>query len=117
MAERSRARLFVLFLDTYHVDVGGSHAIRKPLVDALDRLIGQDDLVGVMTPEMSAADVTFARRTTTIEGLLSRYWHWGERDRLTPPDPQDQSTASAIRISRPAGRDPSARTRTASPPR
>jgi VWFA-related protein len=89
MAERSRARLFVLFLDTYHVDVGGSHAIRKPLVDALDRLIGQDDLVGVMTPEMSAADVTFARRTTTIEGLLSRYWHWGERDRSIPPDPQD----------------------------
>ena len=35
--------------------VDGSHNIRKPLVDALDRLIGPDDLVGVMTPEMSAA--------------------------------------------------------------
>ena len=58
--------------------------------EALDRLIGQDDLVGVMTPEMAATDVTFARRTTTIEGLLSRYWHWGERDRVTPVDPQDQ---------------------------
>ena len=46
MAQSSRARLFVLFLDTYHVDVDGSHHIRKPLVDALDRLIGQDDLVG-----------------------------------------------------------------------
>ena len=86
----SRARLFVLFLDTYHVDVGASHAIRKPLVDALDRLIGQDDLVAVMTPEMSASDMTFARRTTTIEGFLTRYWHWGERDRVTPVDPQDQ---------------------------
>src|SRR5437773_8857669 len=90
MAQSSRARLFVLFLDTYHVDVGASYAIRKPLVDALDRLVGQDDLVGVMTPEMAATDVTFARRTTTIEGLLTRYWHWGERDRMIAKDPEDE---------------------------
>ena len=54
MPRIARARVFVLFLDTYHVDVGGSHTIRKPLVDALDRVIGPDDLVAVMTPEMSA---------------------------------------------------------------
>jgi VWFA-related protein len=91
MAEQSKARLFVLFLDTYHVDIGASHAIRKPLVEALDRVIGQDDLVAVMTPQMSAADITFARRTTTIDGILTRYWHWGERDSAQPPDPQDQA--------------------------
>jgi len=68
MLEQSRARVFVLFLDTYHVDVGGSHNIRKPLVEALDRMIGADDLVGVMTPEMSPTDVAFARKTTTVEG-------------------------------------------------
>jgi hypothetical protein len=28
MAQNPRARLFVLFLDTYHVDVAGSHRIR-----------------------------------------------------------------------------------------
>jgi VWFA-related protein len=94
MAEQSKARLFVLFLDTYHVDVGASHAIRKPLIDALDRVIGQDDLVAVMTPEMSAGDIAFARRTTTIEGILTRYWHWGERDSGPPPDPQDQAYAA-----------------------
>jgi hypothetical protein len=44
MAQASRARLIVLFLDTYHVEIEGSRAIRKPLVDALDKLIGQDDL-------------------------------------------------------------------------
>ena len=90
MPESARARLFVLFLDTGHVGVGGSYNIRKPLVDALDRVIGADDLVGVMTPDMSAHDVTFARKTTTIEGILSRYWYWGERDRLNPVDPQEQ---------------------------
>src|SRR5262245_11639568 len=43
MAENSRARLFVVFLDTYHVTIGGSHNIRRPLIEALDRLIGADD--------------------------------------------------------------------------
>jgi VWFA-related protein len=93
MAQASRARLVVLFLDTYHVEVEGSRAIRKPLVDALDKLIGADDLVAVMTPEMSASDITFARKTTTIDGFLTRYWHWGERDRLMPADPVDRQYA------------------------
>ena len=93
MAEQSKARLFVLFLDTYHVDIGASHAIRKPLIEALDRVIGQDDLVAVMTPEMSAADIAFARRTTTIERILTRYWNWGERDSSQLPDPQDRAYA------------------------
>jgi VWFA-related protein len=91
MAQNPRARLFVLFLDTYHVDVAASHNIRKPLIDALDRVIGQDDLVAVMTPEMSARDIVFARKTTTIDGILTRYWHWGERDRMIPPDPEDEA--------------------------
>jgi VWFA-related protein len=90
MAESSRARLLVLFLDTYHVDVSASHNIRRPLVEALERVVGQDDLVAVMTPEMSARDITFARRTTTIEGMLTKYWHWGERDRISPPDREDE---------------------------
>ena len=81
-----RARVFVLFLDVNHVELAASRKIRTPLVEALDRLIGPDDLIAVMTPEMSARDVTFARRTTTIEGFLSRYW-WGERDRQNFKDP------------------------------
>jgi VWFA-related protein len=90
MLENSRARVFVIFLDPGHVDVGSSHNIRRPLIEALDRMIGPDDLVGFMTPEMSARDVTFARKTTTIEGFLTKYWYWGERDRLNPVDPVEQ---------------------------
>lgn len=88
-AQNPRARVFVVFLDTNHVEVEGSHRIRKPLIDALDRLIGPDDLVAVMTPEMSAAGITFARKTTTIEGFLSRHWTWGERNQLNTKDPID----------------------------
>ena len=54
-AQNPRARVFVVFLDINHVSIDGSHRIRQPLIDALDRLIGPDDLVAVMTPEMSAA--------------------------------------------------------------
>jgi VWFA-related protein len=90
LLQNPRSRAFVVFLDRLHVEVDGSHNIRQPLINALDRLIGPDDLVGVMTPEMSAADVTFARRTTTIEGFLSRHWDWGERNKITVADPREQ---------------------------
>src|SRR5437762_740390 len=89
MLESSRSRVFVLFLDIYHVGIEGSRNIRKPLVDALDRVIGVDDLVGVMTPEMSARDIAFARKTTTIEGMLTRHWYWGERGQLISKDPEE----------------------------
>ena len=87
-----RARVFVLFLDINHVEMTASRAIKTPLIEALDRLIGADDLIAVMTPEMSPRDITFARRTTTIEGFLTRYW-WGERDRSSFTDPRDDQYA------------------------
>src|SRR5471030_1456675 len=89
-AQNPRARVVVLFLDINHVSVDGSARIRKPLIDALDLLIGPDDLVAVMTPDMSARDITFARKTTTIAGFLTRYWYWGQRDRLNSVDPQEE---------------------------
>jgi VWFA-related protein len=93
MLASSRARVFILFLDAYHVGAISSRVISKPLVDTLDNLIGEDDLVGVMTPDMSALDVTFARKTTTVQGTLERYW-WGERDLTLPKDPVEQSYCS-----------------------
>jgi VWFA-related protein len=89
MLNDPQARAFVVFLDTYHVTVGGSHNIRKPLIDALNRTIGENDLVAVMTPEMSVGDLSFARRTITIDGLLTRYWPWGERDQINSKDPEE----------------------------
>jgi VWFA-related protein len=89
MAQEPRARLFVLFLDIPHVSQASSRRIRQSLIDTLNGLIGPDDLVGVMTPDMSAADVTFARKTTTIEGVLDRSW-WGSRDALIAQDPVEE---------------------------
>ena len=87
-----RARVFVLFLDLKHVEGDASRRIARPLVNALNRLIGPDDYVAAMTPGMSARDITFARRRTSIEGVLSREW-WGERDRVNFSDPVENEYA------------------------
>ena len=86
----ARGRLFVLFLDTYHVDLGGSRRLQRTLLTLLERVVGPDDTYAVMTPEMSAADLTLTRRTSTIESYLSNYWFWGDREKLYPEDPIEQ---------------------------
>jgi VWFA-related protein len=85
-----RARVFVIFLDTYHVQVEGSHAMRRPVVELLDRVIGQDDLVAVMTPEMAATDIAFGRKTTIISKMMGDDWAWGRRERLVNDDPKER---------------------------
>ncbi|MFN8058015.1 MAG: VWA domain-containing protein [Vicinamibacterales bacterium] len=88
IAREARARVFVLFLDTYHVEVENAHRIRQPLERLLDRVLGPDDLVAVMTPEMSPRDITFARKTSTIAGMLDQYWAWARRDSIALTDPE-----------------------------
>jgi VWFA-related protein len=74
-----RNRVFVIFLDTNHVDVAAAHAINEPLIRLIDRILGPDDLVGVMTPAMAATQVVFGRKTQVIEESLRRNWAWGTR--------------------------------------
>lgn len=77
-----RARIFVLFLDVPHVTVGGTWHSREPLIRMIDRVLGPDDLIGVMTPKMSPRDVVFARKTSVVDGGLRDIWPWGERHTL-----------------------------------
>lgn len=90
MATDPDARIFVMFMDVWHVHLEGSFKAKNPMINLLDRVIGQDDLVGVMTPEMSARNLTLARRTATIEGIFRDNWFWGERQRLNTSDPREQ---------------------------
>jgi len=78
-ATNPRNRVFVIFLDTTHVSVNGSHAIKEPLIQLIDRILGPDDLVGVMTPAMAASQVVLARKTQVIEDSLRTNWPWGRR--------------------------------------
>ena len=77
-AANPRARLVVIFLDVPHVDLAGSHEVHKPIITFVSRILGPDDLVGLMTPEMSAAQVVLGRKTQVIDEMLRRNWDWGK---------------------------------------
>ena len=89
-----RARLFVLFLDTEHVEFGPAFNVRGPLIQSLNRLIGGDDLVAVMTAGMTARDITFRRRTTSIEEMVRGFW--SERDYRLKRSPEEDDIAQCF---------------------
>ncbi len=76
-AANPRNRVFAIFLDIPHVDVAGSHRIKEPLIRLLDRILGPDDLVAVMTTEMAASQITFGRKTEVIADMLRDKWYLG----------------------------------------
>ena len=73
-----RSRVFVIFLDALHVTRDGAKNIGPPLIRFIDRLLGPDDLVGIMTPWMSPSDVVLQRKTSVMESGL-REAAWGKR--------------------------------------
>ena len=114
MAGDPRNRLFVLFLDTYHVtDPAGWHNIRsrnpgstaerlppqprmgpptsvdRALSNLLQRTLGPDDLIAAMTPDMEARGLTFVRRPEAIEEFLKTTW--AQRFSADNLDPQLES--------------------------
>jgi VWFA-related protein len=89
MATDARARVFVIFLDTYHTQLENTPRLRLPLTRLLDRMLGADDLVALMTPEMAASDITFARKTTIISNIMQEEW-WGRRGRINDRDPKEE---------------------------
>ena len=98
-AADARARIFVIFLDTYHTTIEGSANMRLPLIKFLDRLLGPDDMVALMTPEMGASEITLGRKTTVISNIMQAQWMWGRRGRMNDDDPREQLYESCYGIS------------------
>jgi VWFA-related protein len=90
MAGDPRARVFVIYLDTYNTQIEGSANMRLPLVKFLDRVLGPDDLVAIMTPRMGGSDITFGRKTTVISGVMNDAF-WGQRGRALNADPKEDT--------------------------
>ena len=99
-ARDPRARVFVIFLDTYHTQLEGSANVRQPLITFLDRVLGPEDLVALMTPQMGGSDITLGRKTTVISNLISEEW-WGQRARIAeePAEMRYRACASAYGMS------------------
>jgi VWFA-related protein len=110
-----RGRLFVIFLDQAHVsdptqpyrdpatppdDVPNplgppakriTLEIDKALTAFLDRMLGPDDLVAVMTQWMQPGQITFVRRPDSIEEFLRT--SWAERSSAHTSDPEEMRFA------------------------
>jgi len=108
LAADPHRRVFVIYLDTEGVGVEGSHAIKEPLIALMTRIMGADDLVGIMTPTMSPSEIAFGRRTRVIEEGLRQNWAWGRRNTIVldereemysqcfPPTKPDEGTPSKL---------------------
>jgi VWFA-related protein len=82
LAADARRRVFVIFLDTGNVGIPGAHDINGPIIELLTTILGPDDLVGLMTPDMSPEQITFMRKTQAIEEGLRKDWAWGRKNTL-----------------------------------
>jgi VWFA-related protein len=89
-AANPRSRVFVVYLDAPHTTIEGTWQIREPLVKLIDRILGPDDLVGIMTPEMAPQDITLGRKTEVIEKGLRHAWPWGYRHTLHEDKREDE---------------------------
>jgi VWFA-related protein len=85
----SRARVFIVFLDTYHTQIESSSSMRLPLIKILDRAIGPDDMVAVMTPEMSPSEMKFGRKAAVISNIMQSDWAWARRGRTERRDDKE----------------------------
>ena len=81
-----RARVFVLFLDVPHVTIDGAWHSRQALSRMVERLMGPEDLIGVMVPQMAPSEIVFARKTEVLTRGLFDKWPWGERHTLAQDD-------------------------------
>ena len=58
--------------------------MNEPLTRFLRQELADEDLVAVMTPEMSVANLAFMRRTEAIERQLKDNFDWGRHGRQLP---------------------------------
>ena len=95
-AANPRNRVFVFFIDRAHVSFEGAGAIREPLIRLIDRVLGPDDVVGVMTTDMSAGDITFGRKTQVIADMLRQDWSYGRRMTLVAENEHERQYESCF---------------------
>jgi VWFA-related protein len=101
LARDPQYRVFVLYLDAFHVAFDGSHRASLPIVDFLNRMIGPRDLFGVLTPAQSPSDLMLGQLTQTIAQQLSDHPMWGLADRHAPqPGELELEAAFAPKLAR-----------------
>ncbi len=72
-ASRPDVRVFVIFLDDYHVREGNSIRARRMLVDFIENDLIPTDLVGVMYPLMPVSDVRLTRDHDAVINAIRQF--------------------------------------------
>ena len=88
----SRRRVYVVFLDTYHVDRGLAIVRAEGPAGFFATAFGPDDLVAYMTPHMTGRDISFSTSTEPLIPFLD----------ATPPGASPTSLPET-RATRPSG--------------
>jgi VWFA-related protein len=70
---REDSRVFVFFLDDYHVRLGNSIFVRDPLTRFVREQLRPNDIVGIMYPLTPVVDVSFTRNHAQVEGALQKF--------------------------------------------
>ena len=72
-AARDDTRVFVIFLDDYHVRLGSSLAVRQPLTEFIQNQLKPLDMVAIMYPLTPVTDVDFTRNHERIIGAIQHF--------------------------------------------
>ena len=72
-ASRPDIRVFVIFLDDYHVREGNSIRARRMLMEFIENDLIPTDLVGVMYPLMPVSDVRLTRNHEAVINAISQF--------------------------------------------
>ena len=72
-AREPNTRLFILFLDDYHVKRGSDLSVRAPLIDFIQNQLAPQDMVAVMYPLTPVTALTFTRSKSSLIGAVNNF--------------------------------------------
>ena len=72
-AAREDVRLFVIFLDDYHVRRGASMVVKEPLIRFIRNQLGPMDVVGIMYPLTPFKDISFTRNHEGVVRAIEQF--------------------------------------------
>ena len=70
---RDDVRLFVFFMDDYHVRLGNSLAIKEPLTRFVQTQLRPNDVVGIMYPLTPLDGISFTRNMASVVSAIERF--------------------------------------------
>ena len=90
-AARDDVRIFVFFMDDYHVRRGNSMSVRFPLTKFIQQQLRPTDMVGIMYPLMPVSDLLLTRNHEVVANAINTFE--GRKFDYTPRNIVEQNYA------------------------